>query len=84
MTQRRTKTKPIKAGKRRPTNGSIPRLRVSKAASLREIYTAARRAFTASDLEKYAEVDDGIPAQTVLAELEAKDRTDARSRKRRS
>jgi hypothetical protein len=70
--------------KRRPsknTNGGIPILRVKKDASLKEIYAAARRAFTAADLQKFTEIEEGIPAEQVLAELEAIYQEETRSRK---
>jgi hypothetical protein len=38
---------------------------------LQEAYNLARAAFTASDLQRYTEIDEGIPAEEVLAELEA-------------
>ena len=60
--------------KRRPPknkNGAIPLLRVKKGARLKEIYAAARRAFTAADLQKFTEIEEGVPAEQVVAELEA-------------
>ena len=66
-------------------NGSdaVPVLKVKKGASLKEIYAAARRAFTAADLQKYTEIEEGIPAEKVLAELEAIDREETRKRTRK-
>lgn len=49
----------------------IPRLRVRKNATLREIYAAARKQFTAADLQKFTEIEPMVPAEQVLAELEA-------------
>jgi len=49
----------------------IPLLRVKPGASRREIYAAARRAFTAEDLQKFTEIEEGVPAEQVAAELEA-------------
>jgi hypothetical protein len=46
-------------------------LPVKKGASLKTIYAAVRRAFTAADLAKYAEAEEGIPAEQVIARLEA-------------
>ncbi|MCI0461157.1 MAG: hypothetical protein L0Z62_29775 [Gemmataceae bacterium] len=37
---------------------------------LAEAYALARAAFTAEDLQKYTEVDEGVSAGEVLAELE--------------
>jgi hypothetical protein len=61
----------------------IPILRVKKGESLKSIYAKARRAFTAADLQKYTEIDEGIPAEQVVAELEAIDRGEKAKRKRR-
>lgn len=77
--KRQTKTKGTK-----PLDGAIPVLRVKKGASLKAVYAAARRAFTAADLQKYTEVEEGIPAEQVLAELEAVDREEAHKRKRKA
>jgi len=54
----------------------LPILRVKENDTLREIYAKARRAFTAADLQKYTEVEDGIPARDVLADLQALDEQD--------
>jgi hypothetical protein len=35
-----------------------------------EAYRVARAAFTADDLQKYTELDEGVPAEEVLRELE--------------
>lgn len=37
---------------------------------LAEAYKLAREAFTAEDLQRYTELDEGIPAEQVLEELE--------------
>lgn len=82
-------TKP-RSGIKRPTKAkeskrtTIPRLRIKKGASLKAIHAAARRSFSAADLQKYTEVEPGIPAQQILAELEAIDRSDTQARKRRA
>ena len=62
---------------------AIPILRIKKGDSLKTIYARARRAFTAADLQKYTELEEGIPAQQVLEELEAVDREEIRKRKRK-
>jgi hypothetical protein len=41
---------------------------------LQEAYRLAREAFTAADLQKFTELDDGIPADEVLAEMEERQR----------
>jgi hypothetical protein len=37
---------------------------------LKEAYRLARESFTAADLQQFTELDEGIPAEEVLAELE--------------
>ena len=37
---------------------------------LKEAYALAKAAFTADDLQRYTEVDEGLPAEEVLAEME--------------
>jgi hypothetical protein len=37
---------------------------------LRAIYDRVRRDFTAADLQKYTEIEGGIPLKQVIAELE--------------
>lgn len=49
-------------------------LRVKDSDDLPTIYAKLRKAFTASDLQKYTEIEPGIPAEQVVAELEAIDR----------
>jgi len=62
----------------------VPVLRIKKGDSLKAIYAKARRAFTAADLQKYTELEEGIPARQVVEELEAIDREVERERKRKS
>lgn len=62
----------------------IPILRIKKGDSLKAIYAKARRAFTAADLQRYTEVEEGIPAREVLAELEAMDKQVKQKRATRS
>jgi hypothetical protein len=52
-------------------NGKVPILRIKKGDSLKTIYAKYRRAFTAADLAKYAEIEEGIPFEKIIAELEA-------------
>jgi hypothetical protein len=37
---------------------------------LKEAYALARAAFTAADLQKYTELDEGVPVEDILAEME--------------
>jgi hypothetical protein len=64
-------------------DGAIRRLRVKEGDDLPTIYAKARRAFTAEDLQKYTEIEEGIPAEQVLAEMEAIHREETRSRRRK-
>jgi hypothetical protein len=81
MAQTRSKkNQPATTGSRTHDGGAIPILRVKKGASLKEIYAAARRAFTAADLQKYAEIEEGVPMRRVLAELEVIDREERKKR----
>jgi hypothetical protein len=77
------KRRPAKTKGDKQANSAVPLLRVKKGASLKSIYAAARRAFSAADLQKYTEIEEGIPAEQVLAELEAIDREETRKRKRK-
>ncbi|HEV3261286.1 MAG TPA: hypothetical protein VG013_30815 [Gemmataceae bacterium] len=47
---------------------------------LRDLYAKMRQEFTAADLQKYTEVEEGIPADEVLAEMEAIQRKYARKK----
>jgi hypothetical protein len=58
-------------------------LRVKATDDDRTIYAKALRAFTAADLQKYTEIEPGIPAEQVLAEMEAIDREETEKRKQR-
>ena len=50
---------------------ALPVLKVRKGATLKEIYAAARKAFTAADLQRFTEDEPMVPAEQVLAEMEA-------------
>jgi hypothetical protein len=69
----------------RKKKDDIPRLVVPENATLEEIYAKARQEFTAADLQKYTEIEAGIPAEQVLAEMEAihREETQKRMRKRK-
>jgi len=58
-------------------------LRVGKGASLKTIYEKSRRAFTADDLQRFTEVEEGIPADDVLKSLQELDRLASEKRKRK-
>lgn len=69
------------AGRKKPV---VPILRIKKGDSLKTIYAKAQRAFTAADLQKYTEIEEGVPAAQVLAELEALDREASGKRRKKS
>ena len=62
-------------------NGRIPRLWIKKGDSLKTIYAKARKAFTADDLAKYAQDEEMIPFDQVIAEAEAIHREETQKRK---
>ncbi len=68
------------AKRRKP---ALPILRIKKGDSLKTIYAKAQQAFTAADLQKFTDVDEGIPAKHLLAELEALDREASRKGKKK-
>ena len=59
-------------------------LRVKKGESARSIYARLRKAFTAADLQRYTEIEEGIPAEQLLAELEAIDKKSTLKPKRKA
>jgi hypothetical protein len=58
-------------------------LEVPKNATKRQIYAAARRAFSAADLQKFTELDEGIPMEHVLADLEEINKRESKRQKNR-
>jgi hypothetical protein len=48
----------------------FPAIRDLTPEELAEAYRLAREAFTAADLQKYTEVEQGVPAEDVLREME--------------
>jgi hypothetical protein len=62
---------------------AVPILRIKKGDSLKTIYAKAQRAFTAADLQKFTEIEEGIPAAQIIAELEALDREASQKRKKK-
>jgi hypothetical protein len=57
--------------KKRKKKDDVPILVVPKNATLRQIYAIYRKQFSAADLQKYTVEEEGIPAEQVLAEMEA-------------
>jgi hypothetical protein len=64
-------------------NPEIPRLKVRKNDTLEEIYAAARKQFTAADLQKFTEIEPMLPADQVLAELEQIHREETRKKRKK-
>jgi hypothetical protein len=52
----------------------FPDMRDLTPEEIKEAYALSRAAFTAADLQRYTEVDEGIPADEVLRELEETER----------
>jgi len=48
----------------------FPKLTELSPEELREAYALARASFTAEDLQKYTEVEEGVPMEEFLKELE--------------
>ena len=53
---------------------SFPELRNLTPEELKQAYALARAAFTAEDLQRYTELDEGVPAEAVLRALEETER----------
>jgi hypothetical protein len=49
---------------------TFPEIRDLTPEELAEAYRLAKAAFTADDLQRYTELDEGVPAEELLAELE--------------
>jgi hypothetical protein len=65
--------------KRKPNK---PRRKLSKEEQrLKAIYAKSRREFSAADLQKYTVIEEGIPIEKVMADLEATHREFMRKRK---
>jgi hypothetical protein len=51
---------------------TFPPIRDLTPEELAEAYRLAKAAFTADDLQRYTELDEGVPVDKVLAEMEAR------------
>jgi hypothetical protein len=67
----------------KPRNERIPIVRIKKGDNRKTIYTKVRKAFTAEDLARYCQVEEGIRAEQMLAELETIRRDERRKRLKR-
>jgi hypothetical protein len=65
-------------------NGGIRILRVKKGDSLKTIYAKARKAFTAADLQRYTEIEEGIPFDQIIAEIDHAQREWEKKKKKQS
>ena len=68
------------AGRKEPP---IPILRIKKGDNLKEINLKARRAITAADIADFANMEEGVPVERVLAQMEAIERTESSKRKKK-
>jgi hypothetical protein len=57
----------------------FPELKELSPEELKEAYALAKAAFTAEDLQRYTEIEEGVPAEEVLKELEENQRRFDRS-----
>lgn len=48
----------------------LPPFRELTPEELKEAYALARASFTAEDLQRFTEIDEGVPMEEVIAELE--------------
>jgi hypothetical protein len=62
---------------RKKRRDGIPRLEIPKNATMRQIYAKYRKEFTAADLQQYTELEEGLPVEHILAEMEAIQRREA-------
>jgi hypothetical protein len=67
----------------RKKKDDIPRLIIPKNATLRQIYAIYKKQFTAADLQKYTVDEPMVPAEQVLAEMEAIHREETNKRKKK-
>lgn len=65
---------------KRKTNSSS-RVKNAEAKRLREIYKESKARFSAADLQKFTEVEEGIAIEKVLADLEASHRKLSRKKR---
>ena len=49
---------------------TFPEPRELSPEEMKEVYALARAAFTAADLQRYTELDEGVPSDEILAEME--------------
>ena len=79
MAERKPKNDRTRTAKTK--NGHVRRVRVKPNEDLSAVYARIRRQFTAADLQRYTEIEEGIPAEKVLAEMRSIHREETRKRK---
>jgi hypothetical protein len=62
---------------------SVPILRVPKNATLKQIYAIHRKQFSAADLQKFTEIEEGIPIEKIIADMEAIQREETGKRRKK-
>jgi len=67
----------------RKRKDDIPRLYVRKGATLKEIYAAYRKQFSAADLQKYTVDEPMVPMKEVLAQMEAIHEAETQKRRKK-
>jgi hypothetical protein len=60
----------------------IPRLIVPPNATRRQIYAKLRHEFSAGDLQKFTQLEPSVPAEQLVAQLEAIHRAETRKRRK--
>lgn len=60
----------------------VPMIVVPPNATSRQIYAAVKRNFSAADLQKFTEIGPGIPAEKLMAQLEAIHKTESKKRRK--
>jgi hypothetical protein len=63
-------------------DGAFRRLKVRRGESMNSIYKRIKKTFTAADLQRFTEIDEGIPAEKVLSRLEKLAKKPAREKKK--
>ncbi|MFL5243620.1 MAG: hypothetical protein ACJ8FY_16055 [Gemmataceae bacterium] len=60
----------------------IPTIIVPPNATLRQMYAALKRDFSAADLQKFTEIEPGIPGEKLVGQLEAIHRAESKKRRK--
>jgi hypothetical protein len=60
----------------------IPIVKVPPNATMRQMYAALKRDFSASDLQKFTEIELGIPAEKLMSQLEAIHKSETKKRQK--